>query len=257
MTARRIIAAAALAFLAGTAGARAEALVAALSATRVDIHSTYTGAVLTAFGSVQRDGQVGSRAGPYDIVVTVRGPPRNFVVREKEQVGFAWLNTRQRRFAGTPSYLAVLSTRPFEKVTTPLLRRRFGIGLDAFVTPPGLNLDGLPGERAFRDALIRKESAAGRFVSDPAGVQLLTPELFSAAIPLPATAPIGTYHVAVALFADGAQLATTQTYFEVAKTGTEQSLAAAARDNSFAYGLATVAAALLSGWLASVVFRRD
>lgn len=245
------------ALLPGIGGARAESLVAALSTTRVDIHSTYTGAVLTVFGLVQRDGQSGSRAGPYDIVVTVRGPPRNFVVREKEQVGFAWLNTRQRRFTGAPSYLAILSSRPFDKVTTPLLRQRFGVGLDAVLTPPGLNLDDLPGERAFRDALIRKESAAGRFVSDPAGVKLLTPDLFSAAVALPATAPIGTYHVSVALYADGAQLTTTQTYFEVGKTGAEQSLAAAARDSSFVYGLAAIVLALLFGWLASIVFRRD
>ena len=41
------------------------------------------------------------------------------------------------------------------------------------------------------------------------------------------------------------------------KTGFEQFVANAARDHGLLYGLATALMALLTGWFASVVFRKD
>ena len=85
----------------------------------------------------------------------------------------------------------------------------------------------------------------------------LTPTLFRAAIPLPAEAPIGNYDVDVKLFADGALLTRANSAFEIVKVGFEQFVANAARDHGLLYGLATAMMALLTGWFASVVFRRD
>jgi hypothetical protein len=45
--------------------------------------------------------------------------------------------------------------------------------------------------------------------------------------------------------------------FEIVKVGFEQFLATAARDYGFFYGLTTAMMAVVTGWLASVVFRRD
>jgi hypothetical protein len=39
--------------------------------------------------------------------------------------------------------------------------------------------------------------------------------------------------------------------------GFEQFVASSARDHGLLYGLATAGLALLTGWIASVVFRRD
>ena len=85
----------------------------------------------------------------------------------------------------------------------------------------------------------------------------LTPAVFRAAIPLPADVPIGNYAIDVKLFADGAMVARTDAALEVTKAGFEQYVAEAARDNGLLYGLATMLMALLTGWIASVVFRRD
>ena len=85
----------------------------------------------------------------------------------------------------------------------------------------------------------------------------LTPALYRAAIPIPDNAPTGSYEVDVKLFADGAMLARTQTALEVVKVGFEQIVANAARDQGLLYGLVTAMMALLTGWFASVVFRKD
>jgi hypothetical protein len=45
--------------------------------------------------------------------------------------------------------------------------------------------------------------------------------------------------------------------FEVYKAGFEQVVSSAARDHGLVYGVCTALMALITGWLASVVFRRD
>jgi tetrahydromethanopterin S-methyltransferase subunit G len=52
-------------------------------------------------------------------------------------------------------------------------------------------------------------------------------------------------------------VARTNSALEVIKAGFEQYVADAARDYGLLYGLITSLMALLTGWIASVVFRRD
>jgi uncharacterized protein (TIGR02186 family) len=88
-------------------------------------------------------------------------------------------------------------------------------------------------------------------------VTFLTPSIFRASIPLPATAPPGNYDVEVALLADTVILARTITHFELVKTGFEQQVGDVARDWSAFYGLATALVAVFFGWSANLIFRRD
>jgi uncharacterized protein (TIGR02186 family) len=234
-----------------------ETLVTSLSTHRVVIASNFTGGEIVVFGVIERDGRSASRAGAYDISVTVRGPRRTFVVREKERVGFAWINRHQRRFVDLPGLIAVLTNRPLDEITTPELRRRLRIGLDEVIVPVELALDLDSGEARFREALKRLEGTSGRFLTSDRGVTFLTPTVFRAPIPLPATAPTGNYDVEIALFSDSTPLARQTTSFELVKSAFEQRIGAAARDYGLLYGLATVGIAILMGWLGSVVFRRD
>jgi uncharacterized protein (TIGR02186 family) len=79
----------------------------------------------------------------------------------------------------------------------------------------------------------------------------------AAAIPLTADVPIGNFAIDVELFADGAMVAHTNSALEVTKAGFEQYVADAARDHGLLYGLAAMLMALTTGWLASIVFRKD
>ena len=74
---------------------------------------------------------------------------------------------------------------------------------------------------------------------------------------MPADVPTGSYAIDVKLFAGGAMLARTSSALEVIKTGFEQYVADTAADYGFLYGIATAILALLIGWVANVVFRRD
>ena len=112
-------------------------------------------------------------------------------------------------------------------------------------------------EDPFRLAFLRLKLEQRLYTEQQNGVTFLTPALFRATIPIPDNAPTGSYEVEIKLFADGALLARTQTAMEVVKVGFEQLVANAARDHGLFYGLATAMMALLTGWFASVVFRKD
>ena len=109
----------------------------------------------------------------------------------------------------------------------------------------------------FRTAFIRLKSLHGLYRESSSAVTFLTPTLFRTGIPLPAEVPIGTYTVDIKLFADGQLVTRTETAFEIVKVGFEQFVANTSRQNGFTYGLATVAMALMTGWMASIVFRKD
>ena len=209
------------------------------------------------FGAIERDAQTVARASGYEAVVTVRGPRQTLTVREKQRVGPIWVNRAERSFPDVPSFLAVLSSAPIEMITTEQLQRRLRVGLGAIVGAPGFSTDAAPESTPFREALLRLEQREGLYFQDERGVSFLTRTIFRAAVPLPATAPPGNYDVEIALFADGVLLSRAFTSFELVKTGFEQQVAVLARDWSLAYGAGTAGVALLFGWLASVIFRRD
>jgi uncharacterized protein (TIGR02186 family) len=254
---RRLTAALALFAFAAVSPALAETLVTSLSNHRVLINSNYTGTSIAIFGAIERDAQTIARASSFDVVVTVRGPRQFITVREKERLGPLWLNQEQQKFPEAPSYLSVLSSRPVTEITNDLLRARQKVGLDAVVNAPGFTNDRGGRDDPFRAALLRIKAREGLYHDLERGVTFLTPNLFRAAIPLPAIAPPGNYDVDVVLFADSVPLARTNTSFELVKTGFEQRVGEVAHDWSLVYGLATAALAIVFGWTASVIFRRD
>jgi uncharacterized protein (TIGR02186 family) len=237
--------------------AAAETLITSLSTHRVLITSNYTGTSLAMFGAIERDAQTVSRATAYDVVVTVRGPRQSLVVREKEPFGLVWINQEQQKFPDVPAYLGVFSSRPLDEITGAALRARQKIGLAAIINAPDFTLDRGNADEPFRQALLRLKLREALYLEDPRGIAFLTPAIFRAAIPLPATAPPGNYDVEILLFSGTVILTRAQTNFELVKTGFEQQVGEVARDWAPLYGTMTAAVALLFGWFASIVFRRD
>jgi uncharacterized protein (TIGR02186 family) len=237
--------------------ARAERLVASLSSRVVQITSNFTGVELTLFGTVENG--PAPPPGGYDVVVTVTGPRRSAVARQKARVFGVWVNAASRTFVDAPSYLAVLSTRPFDGIAGPDTQRRERVGIaniplmqqiGADVADPG------PGD-PFREALVRLKRERDLYGEATSGVTFLTPTLYRAAIFVPAEAVVGNYDVDVKLFSGGATVARAGATFEIMTVGFERFMANAAVNHSLAYGLATMVMAVVTGWMASILFRRD
>lgn len=257
MRAARSLAAAVGVIAASVGTASAERLITSVSSSRVLITSSYTGAELVLFGAIERDAVSVSRSGSYELVVTVKGPSGLFTVREKQRFGPFWINAEQAKYADMPGYFALLSSRPLAEITSEPLRDRFQIGLEYMVSARGGVGPSPQRIRDFHAALIRLRKEQRLFQENERGVVFLAPNLFRAAISLPATAPLGNYEAIAQLFADGAPLATEKSDFEVVKTGFEARVAQIAFGNPVQYGFVTVVLALGFGWLANYAFRRD
>jgi uncharacterized protein (TIGR02186 family) len=241
------------------APAAAEQLVSSLSSQRVLITPSFVGTELVLFGIIERDATNPPRRGDYDVVATVTGPRETIVVRRKDRMLGIWANAESRTFVEVPSYLAVLSTRPPEQIASLDVLRRLQLGMRRTLLPQLIGSDtaDVVREDPFRNAFLRLKQSRDLYVEETDGVTFRTPVLYRANIPLPAAAPVGSYEVDLKLFADGALIARGRETFEIAKFGFEQFLASSAVNNGLLYGLATAAMALLTGWIASVVFRRD
>ena len=250
-----------LALLFGTvsAPARAERLIVSVSNHRVTVTPNYSGEELVLFGSIEKDASTSPAHTNYDIVVTVAGPRADMVTRRKERRFGIWINTDYRQFLQVPGYLALFANRPFDAIASPEVQRRQQLGLDNVLLTQRVGpdyADVVPND-VFRRAFLRLQEQHGLYREDTSAVTFLTPTLFRTGIPLPAQVPIGTYEVEIKLLSDGVLVTRTETAFEIVKVGFEQFVANTARQNGFVYGLVTAAMALMTGWMASIVFRKD
>src|SRR4249920_2103362 len=237
---------------------QAERLIVSVSNHRVTVTPNYSGEELVLFGSVEKDANAPPNRS-YDLVVTVSGPRADMVTRRKERKFGIWVNTDYRQFLDVPTYLAVFANRPFDAIASPDVERRQQLGLKNVLLTQRVGTDYadvVPND-AFRSAFVRLRSEHGLYREDTSAVTFLTPTLFRTGIPLPAEVPIGTYEVEIKLFSDGALVTRTETAFEIVKVGFEQFVATSARQNGFNYGLVTAFMALMTGWMASIVFRKD
>ena len=248
-----------IALCTASAPAAAERIVSSVSTHQVMISSNFTGLDLVLFGTVERDAASVPRKSGYDLVMTVTGPKDSTVTRRKERTFGIWVNVESRAFIDVPSYLAVMSSRPMDNFVNVDIQRRLQLGLRRTLLPQqiGNDLADTVREDPFREAFLRLKETRHLYVEQVSGVTFLTPTLFRATIPLPAEVPIGTYDINLKLFADGVNIAQSNSAFEIVKVGFEQFVYSSAQNNGLLYGLATVLLALLTGWFASVVFRRD
>ncbi|HXM00512.1 MAG TPA: TIGR02186 family protein [Rhizomicrobium sp.] len=239
--------------LAATAAA-ADDLVSGLSQDQIQITSSYTGTDIVVFGAIESSDAAGINTSR-DVVVVVRGPGADMVVRRKVRVAGVWINRDAMTLFGMPAYYFVASTRPLKDVTAEETRERYQLGL-ADVEPQSVSTHTAAKAEPFRLAAIRGRARDGLYRENPAGVEFLSYSLFRVRVPVPATVPRGQYTAEVYLFHDGTVISAQSTPLYVEQVGLERQVFSFAHDRPFLYGLAAVLLAVLLGWLSSVVFRQ-
>ena len=238
--------------------AHGEDLTIALSQPEVRIDSNFTGTTIAIFGVIQRNAATVSRSQGYDVAVLASGPLESVVARRKDRILGVWANRAAEAIVSVPSFYSLNTSRDVDALAPPSLLAHLGIGFRYINFTYG-DRDAVndPAAAEFRDAYIRLKSQSGLYDEQQGGVTFIGDTIFRSAMRIPANVPVGRYTVGVYLFSGGAFLAKAIAPFEVTKTGFESYMFSIARSQSLLYGLGCVALALVTGWLAGVIFRRD
>lgn len=224
----------------------AETLVADLSSHLIAITPDFTGVDLLLFGTTDGTG---------DVVVVIRGPHSDVVMRRKERVAGVWVHTDAVAFAGVPGYYALAANRPLEQMDAEAELAFAQIGV------PNLRLDAVdaPTETshaAFRDALVKNMQRKQLYPVEIQPVTFVGERLFRTSIRFPANVPTGPYSAEVYLIKDGQVVTSEITPLAVRKSGFGADVFLHAHRHPASYGAVAVVFALAAGWVASVLFRK-
>jgi uncharacterized protein (TIGR02186 family) len=230
------------------AAPRAQELVADLSRHLIAITTAFVGTEVVLFGATQGGG---------DLVVTVHGPRQDQIVRRKARVAGIWINRDRLTFRQVPSYYAVATTDPLAQIARPEVRTQLEIGTEQVKLVPvyasGFETSEIA---AFQEALVRRKQEQGLYSRTPGQINFVGEELFRTTLYFPANVPPGIYQVQVFEFRDGFATDAQHSTLVVSKVGLEADIYDFARQRAALYGLAAIALAIVSGWLAGVIFRR-
>jgi len=228
-----------------------------ISTNEIAITSDFSGADITVFGAIEGADELLLATFAYDIVVALEGPRKSTTVRRKERVAGIWINRHSIRFEPIPASYSMSSTRPLANIANSMELAAHDIGIDNIrLVPTGGVGDGSR-LTEFREALRRIKQTNGLYQRAPTGVQFISKALFRASVRLPASIPVGQHSVRAILYKNNQFVMEKVIPLRVVKTGLEQFIYNFAHVYSFAYGVIAVLLATLTGWLGSIIFRKD
>ena len=229
-------------------------LVPDISARQVQIRYSFNGAQLLLFGAVvYPGGRPPDRQ--VDIAVVLRGPDQPVLLREKQKIAGIWMNADSNRFQSVPSFYAVASSRPIAELLDERTAAIYELGIHNLQLSPGGGA--LPEkEERFEAGLLDLRSRKNLYQENPRGVEITAGVLYRAVITIPSEVPVGTYTAETFLIDRHKVIAAASRDIQIDKSGTERTIALAARHHRLLYGLSCVALSLGLGWAAAAAFRR-
>lgn len=223
--------------------AMAKPLSADIATNRIELHASFSGTDLLLFGA---------RNEPGDIVVAVRGPTRNMLVRQKERIAGMWMYVRKAKYDALPQYFALASTLPLARIDDE------GLFSQLSITPKEMIAQHTSASTpdVFNDAVLRLKERARLYTLEPLPITFFGETLFKTRIPFPDTMPRGTYVAEIYLIDEGQLIATQSLPLTAVKTGFEAWISDLAHERPLIYGLMSILIALSGGWIAHRVFRK-
>lgn len=233
-------------------GARDPILVPEISQHEVQVRQGFTGADLLLFGAILSP--EGTRAAQdYDIVVVLEGPVQSIVLREKQKIAGMWINADSMEFRSAPSYFAVASSRPIDKIVDDKTAAIYELGLKWLQLSP-IGVIEPTEQRRFSSGLVDLMRREGFYREDQGAVKISGQVLYQARMSLPSSVQIGTYTAETFAIRNGKVVASEITRVEVTKEGFERFVAVTAEDRGLLYGLFAVLVSVGMGWIAGRLF---
>jgi uncharacterized protein (TIGR02186 family) len=228
-----------------------------VSSKEIAIAPDFAGTDVTVFGAIDHADPEILGSGGYDLVVSLEGPRDFITVRKKERVAGVWVNRHSVTFEHMPESFSMASTRAIDAIAKPTELFTFNVGLPRVKIVPSTFSGRASEVTEYRDAFMALKQKVRLYQSNPGGVTFISSSLFQANIHIPADIPNGTHIIRAVLFRKGVFVAEKELQLEVVKTGMEEAITFAATQRPLLYGIFAVLLAVLTGWTASLIFRKD
>ncbi len=219
-----------------------------LESSHVKISTGFTGRHVFVYGSMSRDG---------DIIVKVTSPDEPVALSRKGRVGPFWLNGSKLKVDHVPDLMYLLSNRPLSEIADRPLLERNGLTFHSALVAAQTSGGPAPGYDDWQAAFERLKQAQGMFLKQQSGVIVDGGKLFSANFPLPATLPIGAYHLDIYYFRHGNLIAHKSRILQVKEVGIEHWVSRVAMHYSWVFGVSFTLFAIVLGLALSILLRRD
>lgn len=218
-----------------------------LAEDHVDITTGFNGAYLSVFG-VQDE--------PGDIVIVIRGPKRDMIVRKKKRFFGIWTNLRSMKFEDVPAYYDYALEDVNKMIAAPEVLKAHGIGVEALYFEPEDDDADIEKVKMFQEGLSRNKRAQGHFPKAPQALVFIKDNFFKTKFYIPANVPTGDYVIETFLIQNGMVKDMKSTDVRVAQVGTSAGIYSFSKKNSVSYGLLCVFFAMLVGWFSNAIRRR-
>lgn len=230
-------------------GQRDPILVPEISQHEVEVRQGFTGTELLLFGAIL-DPAGRAAAQDYDVVVVLQGPSQPIRLREKARFGGIWVNAASTDYRSAPSFFAMASTRPIDRIVDEKTAAIYEFGTRYIQLSPSGVIE--PQEQArFSAGLVDLRTRQSLYQETIGGVSVSEKVLYQARIDMPSNVITGTYTAETFAVRDGKVIASALSEVVVKKVGFERFIADSAENYSFLYGLVAVAMSLAMGWASS------
>lgn len=226
--------------------AQATPLVGDMSQYRIEMDAGFSGTRLFLFGARNDIG---------DVVVVVRGPQKDYIVRKKESMGGIWVNRDRMKFFSMPDFYAIATSKPLNEIEQHSLFRQLGIGQDVLFSPPS-NPEKMAKFAEYSEAFLKYQHARKRYSSSPVKLEFMGETLFKTVVEFPDNIPPGDYTAEFYLISDGEVMGMQSAPIKVSKSGVDAFLYNYAHGHPLLYGISAIVLALSAGWFAGRLFEK-
>ena len=225
------------------------ALIIDSSTSEVKVSSSFIGTDVMVFGTANDKD---------DIIVVITGPTETAIVRKKGRVSGIWINKEKLEFREIPGFYAIASTRPLSEITETDELKKQKIGIHNVITTASLSSkdENIKTFKSFKDALVRGQKTKGLYLDMPLTIDVVSKRLFKTTFHFPNNMTTGIYPVKVFSFQKKRLVSMVSKTISVEKIGIGADVFKFAKEQSALYGLLAILIAVLSGWIASVIFRK-
>ena len=235
-----------LIFLAFSSNAGARPMITDLSERKIDINANFTGKEILLYGARVEAGQ---------IVVLIRGPVGNFMVRKKERIAGMWVNTGSVKFTDIPQFYRIASSRDLKKLDADTLLNTLQIGMDTKDFKYKAKVDDKEIE-GYKQALLDKLEKDDLIDFQVFNLPFLEGTLFRIRVNFPEKVLPGVYNAEIYSFNEGRLVGMQSIPITVQKVGIEATVHNFANDHPALYGLFAIFIAAFMGWLAGTIFKK-